>query len=228
MGLKNPQYDYFAGDTLFDMYQPKSAQMTSNVTTIDSFGEGQGTGITRSFNANSTTRLVSQRLTTSTSVNTGGGVVGQLIGCFAAVGLVTFIVSLPSITNITFWAGLSNSPGNFVNSDNPTGDYMGFRFSTTASDSTWQCANKDNVTQKITNSGVSVFAGGLYYLQIYWSTAKITYYINGKRYVQHTQNLPRTSVTTFCYGMQVTTRLAGTAKSFDSYGYRERRVQTNT
>lgn len=116
-----------------------------------------------------------------------------------------FVGAPERITNERFWFGLSDqTTGTMVGSDNPAGNYAAFRFSTIASDTTYQCITKDNTTQTITNSGVTPVAynagagPGVLFSIVFVPTAgavtSIQFYINSTLVATNTTHLPNSGV----------------------------------
>jgi hypothetical protein len=62
-------------------------------------------------------------------------------------------------TNVRFWVGLWRSSAGPTNADNAANAGVGFRFSSAASDTNYQCVLYDGVTQRKTDSGVAASTG---------------------------------------------------------------------
>jgi hypothetical protein len=97
-----------------------------------------------------------------------------------------------------WWAMTDQTMATMSASDNPAGNYAGFRYSTVAGDTHYQCITKDGTTQTITDSGVTPLginapANGAQFAIIFQdSTPNVLFYINGALVATHTTHLPTT------------------------------------
>lgn len=76
-----------------------------------------------------------------------------------------------SIANQRIWAGFSNSA---TTTDVPTlaSRQVGFRYSTTAGDTTWRCFSTDSVgVSAASDTGITVTANTTYILDLDWSVS---------------------------------------------------------
>jgi hypothetical protein len=97
------------------------------------------------------------------------------------------------ITDERIWIVLSDQVATTAaGSDAPVGNYAGFRFSTQASDTVWQCITQDNVTQNVQSSGVAPVALTTQKFTMLFndSVPNITFYINNTRVATATTHLP--------------------------------------
>jgi|GEM_PF-3589862 len=127
--------------------------------------------------------------TTSATVASVSGNANYLLG--GRNVLYQSYVSVPTLTTVRVWAGMTNqTAATMAASANPAGRYAAFRFDTSASDTTWKCITKDNTTQNVLNSGVTVTANG-FKLEIQETgTTDIIFRINGARVCTSSVNLP--------------------------------------
>lgn len=115
-----------------------------------------------------------------------------------------FVVDATGITSIRFFSGLTNVAMNgsssMLDSDDPTGDYIGMQFSSARSDVNWKIISKDNSTQNITDTGIAVAVSSVYDLimtcrpggsQVDWTLENLTAGTSATGSV--TSNLPRTN-----------------------------------
>jgi hypothetical protein len=95
-----------------------------------------------------------------------------------------------SIASYRLWAGLFSADPSGSDTFFSTGDGAGFRFSTGASDTQFQCVSGDGVGEKVTASGVTVATTTPYILRIEHdprlTSAQNRFYINGKLCATHT------------------------------------------
>lgn len=83
-------------------------------------------------------------------------------------------IQLPTITSIRVFIGFTNQTlATMVGADNPAGHYWGFQFSTPRGDANWQIVHKDNVTQRLGNTGVAVTTGAIFLASIERGAATI-------------------------------------------------------
>ena len=99
-----------------------------------------------------------------------------------------------TMTNRRDWIGLTDqTAATMFAADDPAGNYAAFRFSTTT-ETTWKCVTKDNTTQNVVDSAVTVSAETQYALEIEFNdaTPSVTFRINGSSVCSSpiTTNLP--------------------------------------
>lgn len=97
------------------------------------------------------------------------------------------------LTTQRFWVGMTDQTlATMGVSDNPAGNYAAFRYSSTGSDTVWQCITKDNTTQTIVSSGVAPVLNTTQTLAIVFndSIPNVVFYINGAVVATITTHLP--------------------------------------
>lgn len=99
-----------------------------------------------------------------------------------------------TITELRTFVGLTSGTTQ-LGLDAPLLHYAGFRFSTVAGDTNWQCVTDNGSgSPTVTNSGVAYTVDALYTLRIDVSDpASIKFYINGSLVATHTTTLPTTT-----------------------------------
>lgn len=106
-------------------------------------------------------------------------------------------LAISTTTSIRFRAGVGNGTGtNWISADSLTSTiYAAFRFSTTASDTHFQCESGNGTAVTTVDSGVTPSANTIYLLSIQFndSTPNIVYQINGSTVCTITTNLPATN-----------------------------------
>lgn len=77
-------------------------------------------------------------------------------------------VGTPDNTSLRTYVGLaSQTYTNHIGSDNPTGSFAGFQYSTTRGDTGWRFTTKDGSTQNLINTGIPYSAGKVYDLYFF-------------------------------------------------------------
>jgi hypothetical protein len=100
-------------------------------------------------------------------------------------------VTVPTLTTVRVWAGMTNqTPAIMGAAANPAGRYAAFRFDTSVPDTTWKCITKDNTTQNVLDSGVTVTANGVQLEVLETGTGDIIFSIDGARVCTSSANLP--------------------------------------
>jgi hypothetical protein len=116
---------------------------------------------------------------------------------------------------------------NYLSADSPAEVWAGFRYSTTASDTTWKCGAGDGATSSFDNTGVTVSANHYYDLTVDWTTSgQIICGVsdNGGSFVYttHTGNVV-TSDTNNLYYFNLLINLSAASHVYEvAYGYLER------
>lgn len=124
--------------------------------------------------ANATTDGMFVSYTTAAVINSAAGVEGNTSGRFRADWRPRMSMILrtgASIANQRIWAGFSNSA---TTTDVPTlaSRQVGFRYSTTAGDTTWRCFSTDSVgVSAASDTGITVTANTTYILDLDWSVS---------------------------------------------------------
>lgn len=116
------------------------------------------------------------------------------------------------------WIGFADS--SLAASDNPSGvRFAAFRYSTNASDTTWQCGTNDGTTTgTFTNSGISVDTN-IHVFKVVLKSGHAYFYIDGVQVADRTSDLPTGANIVRCY-VQVET-LAAVNKRIDIYALAE-------
>lgn len=117
--------------------------------------------------------------------------------------------------NERFWMCLTDQTAvTMGGSDNPAGNYICFRYSSGAGDTTWHCVSKDNSTQENNSTGAT-FGTGRHLFELYEDVAnsKWTCRIDGVDMVSNSTHIPATG-TPLRYVDSITTTTAGLAHSY--------------
>jgi len=162
---------------------------------------------------------------------------GSVNGDFAITDLLTFYhrrafnsdvifkFKLEQLTDVRFYVALIDnlSFSTLVGSNDPTAEFTGLRFSTSAGDINFQFVSKDGTTQSVVDSGVAA-ATTAFSLQVLYDNsvpnATVTLYdSSGIKLASHTftTNLPA-STTDLGAGCGIQT-LAASVKSIKQYGW---------
>lgn len=110
-------------------------------------------------------------------------------------------VGVVDTTSIRVFSGMADQTiATMVGADNPSGNHVGFQFSTGRGDANWQFTTKDNSTQSVTNTGMAFSANKVYdlYFMCTKQCASITWEIQNvtdgtKATGTTSSNLPSTS-----------------------------------
>jgi len=219
MGFTNPLKNTWGSDTLNDLYDRRGA------VTYTSASVGQGeissnSWTTQTFPLASNGQLPGIHGVTSSSANNRGLINGDTIGPLGKLRVCSWQVKLVQTTSCRLFCVVSATQ--FTDGDTPTADYMGFRYSTNASDTNWQCVSNGNGAAGVTDSGVPVTTAEVLLSIVYDNVnGYIQYYINRNLVATRTTALPRTTLTTYCWRTYLTT-LAAATKEVDVAFYNER------
>lgn len=107
--------------------------------------------------------------------------------------LLKFSLNLVAVTNVRAWVGFSDLAANTVaGTATPTGNFVMFRFDTSAGDTHWKCCTRDNVTTNVVDSGVAPVANTSVFLAIDCDpvAGAAKFYINGVLVATITTHLP--------------------------------------
>lgn len=105
---------------------------------------------------------------------------------------------MPSIVDVRFWFGLSDwtngDPNSDWNSDTPSHNFVGFRFSTVAGDTNFQCiVQTDSSHQTVVDSGV-VGDTAMHRFEFYFDGTAVQFYLDGASVGSISTNLMATSL----------------------------------
>lgn len=176
------------------------------------FANGPTITAASSANADSSTGFWLSHATSASSGNVASVVAGADSGVRLewAPDLSVAFRSGADVSSVRYWVGLfSSSP---ASSDDPTIHGMGFRYSTNASDTTWQAWSNDNSGGgTITDTGVALNTGTAFDLRTVAADdgSAIDFYVSGNWVARHDANLP-SAATSLDYGIYVTTLTAAT------------------
>ncbi len=109
------------------------------------------------------------------------------------------------------WIGMTNQTSATMGaSANPAGNYAAFRYDTSvAGETTWKCITKNNATQTISDSGITVSAAAGYKFEISETSTHVIFKINNVIVCDNTTNLP-TANTMMRYSIGLTNLAAST------------------
>ena len=80
-------------------------------------------------------------------------------------------VGVVDTTSIRTFSGMADQTiATMVGADNPTGNHVGFQFSTARGDANWQFTTKDGTTQSVANTGIAFTANKVY--DLYFTCTK--------------------------------------------------------
>lgn len=106
-------------------------------------------------------------------------------------------IMLPSTANLRVWFGLVDTQytgPNSMKADAPAQNFMGFRYSTAAGDTNWQCVTQTAaLSQTVTDSGKAVSTAGVT-LAMTWDGTTATFYINNVKVGSQTTNIPANNI----------------------------------
>jgi hypothetical protein len=92
-----------------------------------------------------------------------------------------------------WWAFTDQTPTTMIGSDTPTGNWAGFRYSTSASDTNFECGSSNAGTSNFTSSGVAAdLAKHTLEIFINDSNSTIYWFIDGNQVCSSTTDLPAT------------------------------------
>lgn len=99
---------------------------------------------------------------------------------------------LTNVASTIFCFGWSDQTTAVMLTNNPAGNYAVFRYSTTASDTKFQCITKDGATQTVTDSGVTVTVNTLYVMEVACQDwlGQVLFRINGVNVATNKANRP--------------------------------------
>ncbi len=99
----------------------------------------------------------------------------------------------PVISNLRFWGGFCSA--DISSSDNPAENFIAFRYSTSASDTTFKCCTKNGTTLTTIDSGITVAANTEYNFCIdIGNGTDCLFYINDTLTATMSSNLPSSSL----------------------------------
>lgn len=104
-----------------------------------------------------------------------------------------FSGGLGPATNVRCWIALTDSLGaSFGASDTPSGNFIGFRFSTAAGDTHWQAITQLTNTSSTTkvDTGISVNTSVQQQFAVIATTTSVLFYIDGNLVATTTTNIP--------------------------------------
>jgi hypothetical protein len=105
--------------------------------------------------------------------------------------LIAYIKTPPTITSLRMFVGFFSAIP--TNTDNPSGHYAAFRYSTVAGDAGWRFMTKDNSTQSIVTGSSTFTADTPYVLRVKMLASSIEAYINDALVFTASSNLPGAS-----------------------------------
>jgi hypothetical protein len=149
---------------------------------------------------------------------TAGGANGASTGWWVGKNIsMNTLIDLVRITDQRFWISVSDQALSTMSaSDNPTGNYAGFRFSTIAGDTHWVCVTKNGTTQTIVDSLVTPIASKSTRLGIIFNdtAGNIQFLIEGNIVATITTTLP-TPGTSLEYVFSEQTAVNNTGAGFE-------------
>lgn len=197
-------------------YSPSLAAASASV-----FGTGTTPTEAAAAGANTVataTALAGRSLTTATTLNAIASWVVDPIHNYSNSLNASWQFALDGITARRFWVGFADvAPATMAASDTPSQSYVGFRFSTGASDTLWRCMT-DNGSGAPTNvsSGIAAATGNVI-LSLVGNPASTIFYVNGVIVGQSAAKLPSTATNTLRPFFSVTNLTAGVARAFTIY-----------
>ncbi len=129
-----------------------------------------------------------------------------------------------NITSTRLWAGLTFASNSMTDDGTASRDYVLFRYSTNASDTTWKACSGDalNATS-CSDTGVSVTADTEYLLEIDCrNSAACVYWVNGIPRIRKTTNLPATGS-----DLKTWFSVEALSASARSFGFSNQTLETN-
>lgn len=191
--------------------------LIANGTNVTSIGSGNTVSGTGSSIAAAATSTAGARYASAATTNSDAGWNGN--GNYTHSGLNPRMVTTFSLASYALgvqraMVGLTTNTTSSMTDDPGAVSVALFRYSTSASDTNWQCISNDGVTgSTITDSGVAASAAWVT-LAVETSASNVKFYINGTLVATHTTNLPATAVVGLTHSVRVRT-LENVAKNID-------------
>lgn len=217
MSIVNPVYNFWSADNLSDLAD-RRAQVDYTTAAIQQGEIDSASWTTSTFPLGTNGQLPSAHRVTSAVANNRGTTSGDSLGPIGTKRECCWQVKLAQTTACRLFVVVSNSQ--FTDGDAPTGDFMGFRYSTNVPDTNWQCVSNNNGTMGATDSGVAASTNEILF-GISYSSSAIQYFINRNLVATRTTALPRITQTAYCWRVFLTT-LAAATKEVDVSFYNER------
>lgn len=86
-------------------------------------------------------------------------------------------IGVVDATDVRLFIGMANQTiATMTDSNNPSGHYAGFQFSTNRADAAWQFVTKNNVTQDVSDTGLAVSTSKVYDMYVYCTPQCATIY----------------------------------------------------
>ena len=139
---------------------------------------------------------------------------------------IKFNFRLSTTTNIAVWCGLTdpltsaNIATAFKNNNTPNQNFVGFRFSTKASDLAWKCVTQTGSgSQTVNTSGVGVDTTNQHEYEIQFDGTNAVFFIDGVQVGSQSGTIPATSVLMSAF-MEVDNAGNAGTPNLDIYSYR--------
>lgn len=170
------------------------------------------------------TNIAAFNWATTTSSNGTAGIYTSQEFSAAANEQVGCTIAPTTLATMRVFVGFSTGVDTaMVQTDSPTGDYIGFRYSTTASETTWHVINRDNSNTDTTDTLVNVTTNGvtMYFIGNDGGTSW-DLWIDGAKVLTTATHLPRTSQAFRFMSVISTQSGAAVAVNLRGYTYRGR------
>lgn len=118
-----------------------------------------GSGTASAVAATTTEPAMMQYITTTTDASNAGTVGNANYVTGRNVRYQSYM-RLNATDTVRAWISISTNPFASQAADSPPGDFAGFRYSTSAGDTTWKCATRNNTSTTFVDSGVAASTAG--------------------------------------------------------------------
>jgi hypothetical protein len=206
------------------------------VTTLSSLVLGYGgtpfvsAGGTITTVAPTATLPVAIRVPTASAANNGAALSPNTTSLgtssLASIKSLKFNIRLVAITNVAMWIGLtdpllsSSIVTAFKNNNTPNQNFVGFRFSTKASDPAWMCITQTDSTHQTANtSGSGADTTSMHEFEIQYDGTNAVFYVDGVQVGSQSGTIPASSVIMSPF-LQIDNVNTANIASYDLYSYR--------
>jgi hypothetical protein len=192
---------------------------TFTILPAGSFGASNCTG-TGTFAGSADADAYWLTTTSGANDNDGSQQINSTAVAYDYMARLIFVVKAASdITAVRYWADVNSNASTTCNNDSAAAAKVGFRYSTDASDTTWQACTSDGATQSCTDTTVTVVADTAYILEMRKNGSAFDFYVNGVLKVHKTTNVPSgTSALNLAMSVSALSASARTLKARLVYG----------
>jgi len=169
--------------------------------------------------AATSTALAAKSYTTSTTLNNIASWTVDPIHNYSNTIAASFCIGLDAITNRRVMVGFADAaPATMGASDTPSQNFVGFRFSTNASDVNWKgITDNASGSPTVVDTGSIVGASSVLLSFVSTSTGVVIFFVNGVIVGVSTAKLPSTGVNTLRPFVSITNLSGGTTRQVIAY-----------